>query len=113
MSSAKDRINREKKTIKRMIGICCRDRHHSQRTMCPECRQLLEYAMERSDRCPYGVNKPTCGKCPIHCYEPAMRERIRSIMRYAGPRMLIYHPVLAILHFLDGQKRVGKPADRH
>jgi hypothetical protein len=34
-------------------------------------------------------------------------------MRYAGPRMLIYHPVLAILHFLDGLKRVEKPAERH
>jgi hypothetical protein len=38
-----------------------------------------------------------------------MREQIRCVMRYAGPRMMMYHPVLAILHFLDGLKGAEKP----
>ncbi|HKZ17839.1 MAG TPA: nitrous oxide-stimulated promoter family protein [Geobacteraceae bacterium] len=109
MYTGKDRINREKNTIKRMIGIYCRGRHHTDGAVCKECRQLLDYAMERIYRCPYGGDKPTCGKCPIHCYKPAMREQIRCVMRYAGPRMMMYHPVLAILHFLDGMKGADKP----
>jgi len=31
-----------------------------------------------------------------------MRERIRAVMRYAGPRMLWRHPLLALLHLADG-----------
>jgi hypothetical protein len=31
-------------------------------------------------------------------------------MRYAGPRMLGRHPVLALLHKLDGLRKVEAPA---
>ena len=108
MQSASDRINREKKTIRRMIGIHCRGHHKAEGHLCAECRQLLEYAMSRIDRCPYGHDKPTCAKCPIHCYKPAMREKIRQVMRYAGPRMLFFHPLLTLLHFSDELRRPGK-----
>jgi len=47
-------------------------------------------------RCPFGPDKPTCAKCPIHCYKPQVRERVREVMRFAGPRMLLRHPVLAV-----------------
>jgi hypothetical protein len=47
----------------------------------------------------------TCAKCPVHCYRPELRERIRAVMRYAGPRMLFRHPRLAILHLWDRVKR--------
>jgi hypothetical protein len=30
-----------------------------------------------------------------------MREKIRTIMRWAGPRMIIYDPVAAIKHLLN------------
>ena len=30
-----------------------------------------------------------------------MRERMRAVMRYAGPRMLFYHPLDAIVHLCD------------
>ena len=33
-----------------------------------------------------------------------MRDRIREVMRFAGPRMLLYHPILGILHMLDGRR---------
>ena len=57
----------------------------------------------------YQGRKPTCAKCPIHCYKPAMREQIRDVMRYAGPRMLKRHPVLAIRHLLNGLKARPHP----
>ncbi|MDR2525428.1 MAG: nitrous oxide-stimulated promoter family protein, partial [Oscillospiraceae bacterium] len=34
------------------------------------------------------------------CYRADMREKIRAVMRYAGPRMLLHHPVMAIRHFI-------------
>jgi hypothetical protein len=34
-----------------------------------------------------------------------MREQVRAIMRYAGPRMLLRHPVLALMHVWDGRHR--------
>ncbi len=72
-------------------------------------------ACERLDRCVYGPEKPTCFTCPIHCYRREMRDAIREVMRYAGPRMLKRHPILAIAHVLDGrrpapQRRVRRAA---
>ena len=32
------------------------------------------------------------------CGRPAMREQIRAVMRWAGPRMLPVHPVLSVKH---------------
>lgn len=87
-----------------MIRLYCRARHGG-RELCTECRALAEYAGSRLDRCPFGEGKPTCVDCPVHCYAPAMRERIREVMRWAGPRMLWRHPVLAIRHLLDGRRR--------
>jgi hypothetical protein len=31
-----------------------------------------------------------------------MREKIRSVMRYSGPKMLLSHPVHGIMHIIDG-----------
>ena len=103
------RIRREKKTALAMIRLYCRDHHGSRGgAFCPECRSLRDYAFCRLDRCPFGNDKPTCAKCPIHCYKPIMRERIRAVMRYAGPRMLFRHPVLALLHLIDGRRQLDE-----
>ncbi len=57
--------------------------------------------MRRVNKCPFQNNKPTCAQCPIHCYNPTMREQVREVMRYAGPRMMLYHPMFSVLHILD------------
>ena len=44
----------------------------------------------------------------VHCYQPQMREQIRQVMRYSGPRMLLYHPVLAIWHLVCSNKEKKK-----
>jgi len=89
-----------------MIGIYCRDHHGGGEDLCEDCGALWSYAAQRADRCPLRADKPTCVKCPVHCYQPAMRERIRLVMRYAGPRMAWRHPVLFLFHFLDGRRKV-------
>lgn len=98
------RIARERATVTAMIRIFCRARHKSSNGLCAECAELQTYALSRLARCPFGQDKPTCANCQIHCYKPQLRERIREVMRYAGPRMLWRHPVLAIRHLLDGRR---------
>ena len=73
--------------------------------LCESCETLAAYAQARLFRCVYQEAKPTCANCPIHCYRPDMREQVRAVMRYAGPRMLLRHPYLAIMHLLDGLRK--------
>ena len=99
------RMQREVQTLQRMIWLYCRKQHNAEAALCPECQELLDYAENRLQKCPYQQNKTTCAKCPTHCYKPEMRERIKQVMRFAGPRMLFVNPVLAILHLLDGLRK--------
>jgi hypothetical protein len=94
------RLAREWKTVTAMLRIYCREQHGSQ--MCGECQQLARYVSLRLDRCRFGSEKPTCAKCPVHCYQRDRREQIKTVMRFAGPRMLWEHPWLSLCHFLDG-----------
>jgi hypothetical protein len=102
------RMVREKRTIASMIDLYCRGQHNSQDGLCSECTELRDYAFCRLDRCPFGADKPACAKCPIHCYKPEMRAKVKEVMRYAGPRMMLHHPVLSLLHQLDSLR--GRPA---
>lgn len=99
------RMARERRTIDAMIALYCRDHNGGTGSLCPDCLELMEYAHARLSKCPFQASKPTCAKCPIHCYRPAMRERVRAVMRYAGPRMLYRHPILALWHMLDGLRK--------
>jgi hypothetical protein len=101
---------REAGTVEAMIRLYCRERHvrvqHGRKgPLCPECDELRQYAQVRLDKCPYQEGKTTCARCPLHCYKPAMRERVRAVMRYAGPRMLVRHPLMALLHLIDGLRK--------
>ncbi|KAB2951784.1 nitrous oxide-stimulated promoter family protein [Heliorestis acidaminivorans] len=107
----KGRLEREKQTVQKMIKIYC-DHHHGQsyesspkEPLCKQCQELYGYAMERLSRCTFGADKPTCGNCTVHCYKRNRREEIIAVMRYAGPRMIRHHPVLAIQHLIDGRKK--------
>jgi len=102
---ASKRLNREWKTMEAMVRIHCRDHHARTDASCAECRQLLDYASVRLERCRFGAEKPTCANCPVHCYQPARREQIKVVMRYAGPRMLWEHPIMSLRHWLDGFRR--------
>ena len=94
---------REQKTMDVMMAMYCRH-HHGGRALCAECSALSDYARRRLERCVFGDAKPTCANCVVHCYRADMRERVRVMMRWAGPRMLLRHPVLGILHLLDGRR---------
>lgn len=110
MNLLRGRLGREHRTLERMVVIHCRDHHGADGgTPCPDCRELLRYAARRLEKCPYGSAKPVCTRCPIHCYKRAPREQVRGVMRYAGPRMLLRHPWLALAHLADKLRRVEHP----
>jgi hypothetical protein len=98
------RLARELKTIRAMLRIACHDRHGTADGLCAECEELADYAAKRLALCPYGADKPTCVNCRIHCYGPRQREQVRETMRYAGPRMMLRHPYLAVMHVVDGRR---------
>ena len=92
------RVRREKQTVGVMIGMWCRSAHGSREALCTDCSRLLAYAESRIDSCRFGSAKPACNRCTVHCYAAARRAEIRAVMRFAGPRMLVSHPVHALLH---------------
>jgi Nitrous oxide-stimulated promoter len=89
-----------------MIGMYCRA-HHGTLDRCDECSGLLSYAHRKIDACVFHDSKPACNECRVHCYSSAMRESVRRVMRFSGPRMLAVHPVLSVLHMLDRLRRSG------
>ncbi|MGI9235092.1 MAG: nitrous oxide-stimulated promoter family protein [Woeseiaceae bacterium] len=112
MQALKKRLAREQVTMGKMVGIYCSAHHQpAGSTLCADCEEFLTYAETRLRKCPYGEDKPTCANCPVHCYKPAQREHARKIMRYAGPRMLLRHPILAIAHQLDGLRTAQHPRE--
>ena len=125
-----NRIDWEKRTVRHMIELWCRKNHggqacremgsrgsgegshggqgshecqvgHGGPGLCGECRELLEYSLARLDHCKFGNAKTKCHKCPVHCYRPDMREKIRTVMRFSGPRMLLYHPLEALRYLFS------------
>jgi hypothetical protein len=110
MARKSRRLERERRTMEKMVGIYCAGHHDVTGTaLCPDCRAFLRYAETRLQKCPYGPLKPTCSNCPVHCYKPAQRQAAKAIMRYAGPRMLLKHPLLALAHQLDGFRKAAHP----
>lgn len=100
-----EKRQREKKIVTQMIGVYCHSKHGTGKNMlCPECQKLADYACLRSDKCPFMETKTFCSNCKVHCYQPEMREKIREVMRFSGPRMLFHHPVAAIRHVIESRK---------
>ena len=115
------RRSHELKTIEAMVAMYCRGHRHlcgqghreersddfgRRQPLCADCVDLQDYAKRRLERCVFGDAKPTCANCVVHCYSAEMRNRIRIVMRWAGPRMLLRHPLLALSHMIYGRRSV-------
>lgn len=117
MMIKKDKVEkkrrREQYVVEEMILLYCRRHHGTNRrnkdVLCEECQSLADYAKMRSEKCPFMENKTFCANCKVHCYKPEMREKIREVMRFSGPRMILYHPGLALWHVICSKReRRGK-----
>ncbi|NPD31322.1 nitrous oxide-stimulated promoter family protein [Eggerthellaceae bacterium zg-1084] len=99
-----EKRDRELRVVGTMVGIYCQGNHGTrQGDLCEECRELLAYAARRIERCPVIDTKTFCSTCAVHCYAPERREAIRTVMRYAGPRMLLRDPKGALRHLADAR----------
>lgn len=101
MTEIQKKREKEQRIVDEMIALYCRKNHKQKEKhdgLCEDCRALRDYAWARSEKCPFMEQKTFCSSCKVHCYEPEMREKVRTVMRFSGPRMLLYHPVLALYH---------------
>jgi len=115
MKSTESKRAKEKIVVSEMIALYCRKNHRmADGGLCPECEELTFYARKRSDLCPFMEEKTFCSNCKVHCYSPVMREKIRTVMRFSGPRMIFYHPIMAADHVIASRrekKRLSKNED--
>lgn len=108
MSNTAQKRQREKEMVSQMIALYCRKHHGGKGGLCPQCRALEEYARARSDKCPFMEEKTFCSNCKVHCYKPEMRAKIREVMRFSGPRMLLVHPAAVIRHVIETRREKRK-----
>ena len=101
--SVENKRDYEKNVVNLMIRLYCKDHHHTD-ALCNDCQSLSDYASMRVDKCPFMETKTFCSNCKVHCYKKDMREKIKQVMRYSGPRMMLYHPLLAIKHLYYSKK---------
>jgi len=99
-----NRIEREKRTVGVMVKMYCNHNHNTINSICSDCNELTEFANERINRCVFQDDKPVCSECQIHCYRRDMRDKIKIVMRYTGPRMIFRHPILGIRHLIDKRR---------
>lgn len=102
------KCEREKKIVSQMIALYCKKKHGHEYGLCEKCMELENYAKLRSDKCPFMETKTFCSNCKVHCYKPEMREKIREVMRYSGPRMIFSHPITAVRHMMESKKEKKK-----
>lgn len=115
MNKVESKRKREKETVALMIRLYCQKKHGTKNGLCPDCQTLHDYAMHRSDVCPFMETKTFCSNCKVHCYRKDMREKIREVMRFSGPRMIFHHPVMAVRHVIESnnEKRRLEKANEH
>lgn len=104
MKTIEQKRELEKEVVTWMIRKYCKGNHKTMKSPCSECQELIDYAVLRSNKCPFIETKTFCNNCKVHCYKPEMKERIRVVMRYSGPRMLLYHPFMVINHMVESRK---------
>lgn len=90
----KKKRRKEKEIVSLMIHLYCQ-KHKDINEF-----ELKDYALMKIERCPMMATKTFCSQCSIHCYQKEKQKQIKKVMRYSGKRMLFYHPLLTMKHFL-------------
>ena len=107
-----EKREREKTMVSDMIRVYCKGNHAAydkkNRCLCKECQALDDYARMRSDKCPFMETKTFCSNCKVHCYRPEMRESIRAVMVFSGPRMIFHHPLVTVRHMIENKKETRR-----
>ena len=98
----------EYKIIKQMVRVYCEKNHHTKDYLCEDCQKLVEYSQLRIINCPHKENKKFCSGCKTHCYKKEMKQKIKTVMKFSGPRMILYNPLIVIKHmFFTLKNKIG------
>ena len=86
------KVEKDLKVLEKFIQVYCETKHSTRgkpdpRELCEECSKTLDYSIHRREVCPLDP-KPTCKKCPTHCFAPFYRQRIRQVMRFSGMHLI-------------------------
>ena len=119
-----DRLDRKKgselRVLRDFIAVYCRENHRTEDKspftvkdarlrdvlgdnnliLCEDCSKLLHHGAAKLMLCPYDP-RPTCRKCPTHCYAPRYREMVRRVMRFSGPYLVKRGRLHYLLHYLS------------
>lgn len=98
------KIYKEKEVVDLMIDIYYKKKIKKDISKRAEKEDLKKYCAYRLSLCPFKDKKTFCSNCKIHCYDKVHKELIKEVMRYSGPRMLLYHPIIAIKHVIESKK---------
>ena len=95
----------DRKTLISMFRIYCRAMKHERSSgeggkLCSSCSELLNYSLDKTAKCQWKKEGRLCSSCPVHCFEPEERERIKVVMRFSGPRLMLSHPLFAIRYLI-------------
>ncbi len=111
------RLQRDVAILAKFVGVYCKHRHREAGKaplrfggracpwtfdwppLCGPCRKLLAHGVVKRLRCPYDP-KPSCRKCPAHCYAPKYRAAMREVMRFSGRRLVLSGRLDYLLHLL-------------
>src|SRR5574344_887141 len=94
------KTEKDQRTVRMMIALYCTHKLKNEEDR-KDYAEVADYACRRLEHCSFGDNKPACKNCPIHCYAPQKREMMRKVMRWAGPRMLLYSPKAFFRHLAN------------
>lgn len=87
-------IEKKKKILSAMFDIYIKKHQEEKENIC----SLRDYAFQRIEKCPNNGKKIYCSSCTIHCFADNERAYIKKVMRFSGPRMMVYHPLMALDH---------------
>ena len=84
----------------RAIGCMYCKAHHASSVkgphgLCEECTATVAFTHERTKNCPYG-HAHNCQDCTTKCNRGQQQQRVKAMMRYAAPRMLLRHPLMTM-----------------
>ena len=92
---------KERAIVQTMIEVYCKNKCKAKEIPCEKCKDLIQYSKTRIDKCPYMETKSFCSSCKTHCYDMKYRGKIKEVMRFSGPRMILYHPIITLKHMIQ------------
>ena len=81
--------------------------HTANKVLDPAQKAWLKKAVARHfSHCPNMNSKTFCSRCPAHCFSAGESAAIKAVMKSAGWKLLLAHPVNAFYHMQIDRNRL-------